>query len=198
LVLKEMTTFFRGHFKEIRLILAGISIGAGLGVVILFGFSGAIPGLLTGSSTNPVDVPSPMVGAPAPEFELQTLTGSRLRLSDMKGKVVLLNFWATWCAPCQQEMPLLQSRASRYPTDLVLLGIDFNENPSVVQDFVTNLNITFPILLDPGSKVQDLYRVRGYPTTLILDGQGIIRVLQIGELSGTMLDNYLKKLGIGS
>ena len=193
-----MTTFFRGHFKEIRLILAGISIGAGLGVVILFGFSGAIPGLLTGSSTNPVDVPSPMVGAPAPEFELQTLTGSRLRLSDMKGKVVLLNFWATWCAPCQQEMPLLQSRASRYPTDLVLLGIDFNENPSVVQDFVTNLNITFPILLDPGSKVQDLYRVRGYPTTLILDGQGIIRVLQIGELSGTMLDNYLKKLGIGS
>ena len=193
-----MTTFFRGHFKEIRLILAGISIGAGLGVVILFGFSGAIPGLLTGSSTNPVDVPSPMVGAPAPEFELQTLTGSRLRLSDMKGKVVLLNFWATWCAPCQQEMPLLQSRASRYPTDLVLLGIDFNENPSVVQDFVTNLNITFPILLDPGSKVQDLYRVRGYPTTLILDGQGIIRVVQIGELSGTMLDNYLKKLGIGS
>jgi thiol-disulfide isomerase/thioredoxin len=193
-----MTTFFRGHFKEIRLILAGISIGAGLGVVILFGFSGAIPGLLNGSLTNPADVPSPIVGASAPEFELQTLTGSRLRLSDMKGKVVLLNFWATWCAPCQQEMPLLQSRASRYPADLVLLGIDFNENPSVVQDFVTNLNITFPILLDPGSKVQDLYRVRGYPTTLILDGQGIIRVVQIGELSGTMLDNYLKKLGIGS
>jgi thiol-disulfide isomerase/thioredoxin len=193
-----MTTFFRGHFKEIRLILAGVSIGAGLGVVILFGFSGAIPGFSTGSLTNPADVPSPIVGAPAPEFELQTLAGTRLRLSDMKGKVVLLNFWATWCAPCQQEMPLLQSRASRYPADLVLLGIDFNENPSVVQDFVTNLYITFPILLDPGSKVQDLYRVRGYPTTIILDGQGIIRVVQIGELSGTMLDNYLKKLGIGT
>ena len=193
-----MMTFLRGHFREIRLILAGICIGAGLGVVILFGFGGTIPWSLTSSLANQADVPSPFVGAQAPDFALHSLNGSLLRLSDVKGKVVLLNFWATWCTPCQLEMPLLQSRASQYPEGLVILGIDFNENPALVQDFVTNLKITFPILLDPGAKVQDLYRVRGYPTTIILDSLGVIRVVQIGELSGTMLDNYLKELGIGS
>jgi thiol-disulfide isomerase/thioredoxin len=197
-----MITFFRGHNKEIRLILAGASIGAGIGVLILFGFSGIFPWTfpwsLTGSLSTSADVPSPFVGSPAPNIELQTLSGSLINLSDMKGRVVLLNFWATWCAPCQLEMPLLQARASQYPTDLVILGIDYNEDPALVRDFVTNLKITFPILLDPGSKVQDLYRVRGYPTTVFVDGQGVIRVVQIGELSGTMLDNYLKKLGIGT
>jgi thiol-disulfide isomerase/thioredoxin len=196
--LKEMITFFRGHYKEIRLILAGTSIGAGIGVLILYGFSGTFLWSLTGGLANPADVPSPFVGSPAPNFALQTLSGSPISLSDVKGKVVLLNFWATWCAPCQLEMPLLQARASQYPADLVILGIDYNEDPTLVQDFVSNLKITFPILLDPGSKVQDLYRVRGYPTTVFVDGDGIIRVVQIGELSGTMLDNYLKRLGIGT
>jgi peroxiredoxin len=168
-----------------------------LGVVIFYGFNGTTPLLFTGGLADQMDIPSSLVGAPAPDFELQTLSGSGLRLTDLRGKVVLLNYWATWCTPCQQEMPLLQDRAVRYPTELVILGINYNEPASLVQDFVTNLKITFPILLDPGSKIQDLYRVRGYPTTVIVDVQGVIRVVHIGGLSGTMLDDYLKKLGIG-
>lgn len=191
-------TFLKGVRKEIRLIIAGLCIGAGLGLVILFGFNENIPLPLTGGLANQADVPSPIVGQPAPNIELQTLNGARISLGDLKGKVVLLNFWATWCVPCQQEMPLLQDRASRFPENLVVLGINYNEPSSLVQDFVTGLKITFPILLDPGAKTQALYRVRGYPTTVIVDGQGVIRFVHIGELSGAVLDDYLKKLGIGT
>ena len=187
---------FKGVRKEIRLIIAGLCIGAGLGLVFLFGFNGNISLPLTGNLASQADVPSPIVGQPAPNIDLQTLSGNRISLTDLKGKVVLLNFWATWCVPCQQEMPLLQDRASRFPENLVVLGINYDEPSSLVQNFVTGLKITFPILLDPGAKTQALYRVRGYPTTVIVDGQGVIRFVHIGELSSTVLDDYLKKLGI--
>jgi thiol-disulfide isomerase/thioredoxin len=189
-------TLIRGHSKEIRLIMAGLCIGTGLGIMIVFGFSGTIKLPLSGGLKGSEDVPSPFVGAPAPNFELQTLSGSQISLSDLKGKVVLLNFWATWCVPCRQEMPLLQDRAISYPSRLVVLGINYDEPANLVQDYVTSLKISFPILMDPGSKVQALYRVRGYPTTVIVDGQGIIRFFHIGELSDTILDDYLKQLGI--
>ena len=191
-------TFLKGVRKEIRLIIAGLCIGTGLGLVFLFGFNGNIPLPLTGKLVSQANVPSPIVGQPAPNFELQTLSGDRINLSDLKGKVVLLNFWATWCVPCQQEMPLLQDRASHFPESLVVLGINYNEPSSLVLNFVKGLKITFPILLDPGARTQGLYRVRGYPTTMIVDGQGVIRVVHIGELSSAVLDDYLKRLGIES
>lgn len=191
-------TFLKGVRKELRFIIAGLCIGVGLGLVFFFEFNGNIRLPLTGNLANQADVSSPSVGQPAPNFELQTINGDRLSPSDLKGKVVLLNFWATWCVPCQQEMPLLQDRASRFPENLVVLGINYDEPSSLVRDFVTGLKITFPILLDPGAKAQILYRVRGYPTTVILDGQGMIRVVHIGELSSAVLDDYLKKLGIGT
>jgi peroxiredoxin len=193
-----MMAFLRGYQRHIRLLLAGICIGAGLGIVILFGFGGKIPLPWMNGLTTPAEVPYPIIDQPAPDFNLRTVEGDSLTLSAFKGKIVLLNFWATWCVPCQQEMPLLQDRARRYPSNLAVMGINDDETPSLVQDFATGLEITFPILLDPGSKVQDLYRVRGYPTSIFIDSQGIIRIVHIGELSGTMLDDYLKKLGIGS
>ncbi len=188
--------FLRGFPRQVRLILAGICIGAGLGVIILFGFNGTFPLSLPASLAGQPDAPSPFVGHPAPEFELTGLSGSPVKLSDYRGKVVLLNFWATWCIPCQQEMPLLQDRASRYPDKLVILGVNDDEPASLVEDFTTGLKITFPILLDPGAKVQATYRVRGYPTSIIIDGSGVIRYVHIGQLSGTMLDTDLKELGI--
>lgn len=188
----------RGHAKIFHLLLAGLCIGAGIGMVIVYGFNWDFLTSPGGGMVDQAGLPSPFVGNRAPDFELQTLSGSTIRLSGLQGKVVILNFWATWCAPCQQEMPLLQARADQYQSSLVILGINYDEPANLVQDFVTKLDITFPILLDPGSKIQNLYRVRGYPTSVIIDKSGVIRIVHIGELSSTMLDNYLKKLGIGS
>lgn len=188
----------RGHMKIIQLILAGLCIGAGFGLVIVYGFNWDFLTSPSGGTVDQSGLPSPFVGYRAPGFELQTLSGSSINLSSVQGRVVILNFWATWCGPCQQEMPLLQARAVQFPNSLVILGINYDEPASLVQDFVTSLKISFPILLDPGSKVQNLYRVRGYPTSVFVDSSGIIRIVHIGELSSTMLDNYLKELGIGS
>ncbi len=191
-----MNTFFGGNRLEARMILVGLCIGVGAGLVFIFVYNGSNQLPVTGNASPQAGFTSSIVGRAAPGFELQGLEGDKLGLSDLKGKVVLLNFWATWCTPCKQEMPLLQQRADQFPNELTVVGINYDEPFSLVKDFVTGLKITFPILLDPGSKVQALYQVRGYPTTIFIDGQGIIRAVHIGELSGTMLDDYLKQIGI--
>ena len=104
---------------------------------------------------------APLVGSLAPDFELATIDGGRLRLSDLRGRVVLVNFWATWCDPCRVEMPDLQARADRWPDQLVVLGVDFDEPEEDVRRFGEELGLTFPLLLDPGAEVQELYRVVG-------------------------------------
>lgn len=115
---------------------------------------------------------------------------------DLRGKVVLLNFWATWCAPCRVEMPTLQSRHERYPEQLVVVGIDFDEPKKNVAAFVEEFGLTFPILLDPGGKVQDDYHIRGYPTTIFLDKTSLVQIVHIGIMTEDQLDDYLIEMGV--
>src|SRR3990172_3010778 len=102
-------------------------------------------------------VPAPVVGAPAPDFTLQTVDGESLRLSDLRGKVVAVNFWATWCAPCRLEMPDLQDRAEQFPDRLAGLGVNFAQTAEEVAAFRQEVGIDFPLLLDPQADVQRLY-----------------------------------------
>lgn len=141
-------------------------------------------------------VAAPVVGSPAPDFELETLDGSPVSLRGLRGRVVIVNFWATWCGPCRVEMPDLEARAVRFPDRLTVLGVNFDETPAEVAAFRDEVGVTFPLLLDPGAKVQRLYRVLGYPTTYFVDQDGIIRIQHIGLMTSDQIDGYLKEMGI--
>lgn len=160
--------------------------GAVLAAFIFLGPNG-----LTGGSSHT----APVVGNPSPEFKLVSLSGGSLSLSQFRGKVVIINFWATWCLPCKEEMPLLQAYADNHADDTVLLGVNFDEQAHTVQDFVNENKLTFPILLDPGGKVSDLYRIRAYPTTFFVDKTGRIRAYHVGLLSKELVDMYYKTTG---
>jgi cytochrome c biogenesis protein CcmG, thiol:disulfide interchange protein DsbE len=145
---------------------------------------------------EPAPGAEPRVGSPAPDFELAVLDGGRQRLSDLRGRVVLVNFWATWCDPCRLEMPDLQARADRWSDRLTVLGVDFDEPEADVRSFRDELGLTFPLLLDPGANVQELYRVVGYPTTVFVDAQGTVRAIHVGIMSPEQIDRYLAELGV--
>lgn len=136
-------------------------------------------------------------GQQAPGFTLLTLDGGRASLTDHRDKLVVLNFWATWCAPCRTEMPLLEARYARdRDNGLLILGVNFDEPAPDVRLFGRELGITFPLLLDPGAEVQRLYRIRGYPTTFIVDREGTLVVEHVGLLNEAKLDDYLAQAGM--
>jgi peroxiredoxin len=139
----------------------------------------------------------PQVGSKAPDFELMDLSGEQVRLSDQRGRPVLINFWATWCAPCVLEMPNIQKYYERYPGEFVVLAINAGESPEVVKRFVADMGLTFDILLDPGGKIQELYRLQGYPTSFFLDAEGRIQAQHIGMLTEAQLEDNLMKVGVG-
>lgn len=136
------------------------------------------------------------VDAPAPDFELAALNGESIRLEELRGQPVLINFWATWCAPCQLEMPAFQDRYEQHAGALRVLAVNFDEPRADVQAFADDLGLTFDVLPDPGGEVQRLYQVRGYPTTVLVDADGVVRVLHIGLMTENQLDQYLSELGL--
>ncbi len=178
------------------LLAAGLLIGAGLAVFVYFvldlgnGKSGEID-LLPG-----VSVPeSATVGSPAPEFELVDLKDNTIKLSDLRGKIVVINFWATWCEPCKVEMPFFEKLFQSGKSDLEILGVNFDEPQQQVEQFVDEYQLNFPILLDPGGEIQKLYRVIGYPTTFVVDEKGIVRFQHIGLITEDQLDHYITQMG---
>ncbi len=150
--------------------------------------------LLAACQTLPdiLSSPAPEVGAMAPDFTLNDLVGIRVSLSSLRGQVVLLNFWATWCGPCVQELPTIQQRYNG--GGFAVLAINFDESQEKVAGFMTELGVNLPVLLDPGGKVQELYRVRGYPTSFFLDSDGVIRIIHIGQMNQSDLNDYLDQL----
>ena len=173
-----------------------------IGAIGLFSFllsscSSVFSSGLTGiSDTRGLDV-APVKDALAPDFELDTIDGETLKLSDFRGKAVLINFWATWCGPCRVEMPALQSRFDSHSPDFVILAVDNDETREIVSAFAGELGLTFNVLLDPGAIIQDLYQIRGYPSSIFVDADGIIRIVHIGIMTEGQLDGYLAEVGIG-
>lgn len=126
-----------------------------------------------------------VVADEAPDFTLLTNSGENLRLSEQRGNVVMLNFWASWCGPCRQEMPLLDAMSQRYSAaGFVLLGVDVEEDNTDAKKIVKNLNITYPILFDTENKVSKLYSVETMPTTVMIDKKGQIRFINHGYKPG--------------
>lgn len=188
--------------RQILLLLSGLLIGLAAGIAFFFGFNRVdlfdnfFKDDATDSLSESGAVYAPEKGQPAPDFTLENLDGEPVALEDLRGKVVLLNFWATWCGPCRVEMPALESRHQKYPVQLAVVGIDFDEPKENVAAFVEEFGLTFPILLDPGAVVQDAYRIRGYPTSVFLDQDGTVQIVHIGIMTEDQLDDYLQELGV--
>jgi peroxiredoxin len=152
---------------------------------------------LTGGAADNL-ASEPVKGALAPDFELTDLEGNQIRLSDLRGSPLLINFWATWCGPCRIEMPAIEARYQRYKDQgFRVLAVDFDEPADIVAEFRDELGLSFDILLDPGAKVQQLYRVRGYPSSYFVDRDGFITIVHIGLMTEGQLDDYLLTLELG-
>jgi thiol-disulfide isomerase/thioredoxin len=124
-------------------------------------------------------------GSPAPGFQLHSSTSTDLSLSDLKGQVVLINFWASWCGPCRQEMPVLEQLYKKYkPAGFTLLGVNVEPKSADAMGFLKSTPVSFPILFDPDSKVSQLYAVPGMPSTVILDRTGKVRYVHQGYKPG--------------
>ncbi|WP_129627110.1 TlpA disulfide reductase family protein [Candidatus Oscillochloris fontis] len=131
------------------------------------------------------------VNRPAPEFTLQTLDGNEVNLAAYKGKVVLVNFWGTWCEPCQRELPALQAANERYAEQgLVIIGVNLTDDERTqgrseddIRSFVAQYQLTYPIALDQDGRVTDSFRVYPLPTSFFIDPQGQIRYVHVGELT---------------
>ncbi len=120
-------------------------------------------------------------GDSAPEVALSTLEGRTVRLSDLSGQVVLINFWATWCKPCEDEMPAMQRLYHSLSEDnFEMLGISVDESSPDVEAFASRMGLDFPILLDPEQKTSRLYQTTGFPESILVDRNGQIVERYVG------------------
>lgn len=130
------------------------------------------------------------VGQPAPSFTLQELEGGTLSLEDLAGKPVLLNFWATWCDPCREEAPVLQSFHERYGDRVTLVGVNLRESPREIRPFLAEFGVTYRNVLDRDGRVAEAYALRGVPESWIIDARGIAR----GHVAGQVTFEQLQRL----
>ena len=153
-----------------RLTIAGAAVGLMVAVAGLGGT--AAPDFLPVAARNDVKL-----GEPAPNFQLPDLQGHLVTLSDLRGKVVLLNFWATWCGPCRVEMPAMEQlyrTLSRKDFEILAVSIDA-QGVAVTRPFQQEYHLTFPILHDPDYRVGLMYGARSLPMTFLVDRQGVVR-----------------------
>jgi peroxiredoxin len=145
--------------------------------------------LLAGSASSAI-----APATPAPDFNLHAMSGSNLRLKEQRGRVVMVNFWATWCAPCRQEMPQLVRLYEKYrATGFVLIGVNVDDDSSKAVEVAKKLGVTFPVVLDADKTVSKLYDVSTMPSTVLIDRDGKVRYVHRGYLAGYE-DNYEKQI----
>lgn len=169
----------------------GAQVAAGLGIVELPAGANA-----TGRS------PSSDVGRAAPDFVLETPDGGRLRLSDLRGKPVLVNFWASWCTECRQEMPEIVRAYGEHQNDgLQVVAVDLQENAGQVKSFAADFGMTFPIGIDRNGGVGDAWHIggpiSGIPSSYFIDRDGVVRAREFGPMTRQKLIDQLATIGVG-
>ena len=139
----------------------------------------------------------PLVGSPAPEIVLKDLQGRDVKLSDLRGKVVLVNFWATWCKPCKEEMPAMQASYDKLrDKGFVVLAVNELEDTARVAEHIRTHGHTFEVVMDHNNQVANMYGVVGLPASFLIDPQGIVRERISGSLlTQSHIEELVKKYG---
>ncbi len=145
-----------------------------------------------GNEQEEVTEVAPRPGARAPGFSLQTLEGKELSLDDLSGQPVIINFWTTWCSFCAEEMPLLESLHTR--GEVAVLTVNVQDDTEQVERFIQEGGYTFPVLLDTEGEVFQAYRLSGFPATLALDEQGVIRFIRMGAFDEKGLEQLVQSV----
>jgi peroxiredoxin len=148
--------------------------------------------MVPSGKTTSGGIPAPQEGFLAPDFTLKNLDGESFTLSEMRDKVILVNFWATWCPPCRSEMPAMQQVYTDYGSDeLLILAVNSTNQDRItdIETFVFEQGLTFPVLLDTTGEVYDRYQVRSLPTSFFIDREGLISEVVIG---GPMAEALLR------
>lgn len=179
----------------IRVAVVGVFAALGIFVVTAFRDSGD-SGTTEDQVLGPLSGDRASAGKAAPPFRLANADGGTVELASLKGKPVLVNFWATWCGPCKKEMPLIQEAFAESGGQLQVLGVNYQESASAAKSYRDDMHLTFPIVLDSDGKVADAYLAQGLPVTYFIDGNGVVQDFRIGGIDETMLEEKLAKIGI--
>lgn len=163
-----LSRYGRGNLVLIAVVVLGLLVSTGC----------------TASAGNNTTPGAAAVGRPAPDFTLANLDGNQVSLSDFRGKTVFINFWATWCPPCREEMPAIETLYQQYKDkDVVVLGVDILETEGEVRQFVEEGGYSWIFVMDTTGEVTASYQVIAIPTSFFIDKEGIIRVIQIGAMT---------------
>jgi cytochrome c biogenesis protein CcmG/thiol:disulfide interchange protein DsbE len=155
----------------------------------------ALIGLLAyGFRTDPREIPTPLLGRPAALFSLALFDGGRFSLGDQRGKVVIVDFWASWCFPCREEAPLLESTWRAYrDRGVVLVGVNFQDEEDAARAFIREFDLTFPNGRDVGSRIAIDYGVYGIPELFFVTGERLIAAKHIGLIGRPTLEARIEE-----
>lgn len=149
----------------------------------------------TAPQSGPISVGSPLLNQPAPDFSLTTLDGRTVRLSDYRGRPVIVNFWASWCIPCRDEFPqFVAARTQHAAQGLEILGVVHQDSPDAAAAFAREHGANWPMLLDPDDQAWKAYLGIGVPSTYFIDRQGVVRATSLGPVSTSGLPSQLGRI----
>lgn len=187
----------RRSFHPALLILLVIPLLGVFGALITVARSGGLGSQLATPLPVPTQPTSILIGRTAPNFELETLEGETLRLSSLRGRLVFLNFWATWCEPCRRELPALQTFTEQQAGDgPLVLAINNGETAEQINPFLAENGVSgLTVLLDSGFAVEHQYEVDFFPSTFVVDAGGIVREMHLGELTLDDLNAFVAQYG---
>ncbi len=189
--MKEMNSLrqYRNRFFLPKGILVLLAVVVAMGILVAPGCTSSSPAVENGSQETAVGV---KVGELAPDFTLTDLEGNSVTLSEYRGKVVFINFWATWCPPCRAEMPEIEAVYQEYKDKgVVVFGVDILEPEDVVRQFVEQGGYSWIFVLDATGAVSDDYRITAIPTSFFIDREGIIQAVNIGAMTKRAMEAKL-------
>jgi peroxiredoxin len=167
------------------------------GPVSVKGAPTAVASAAPETGVGPLDDRKPIKGQVAPDFVLRSADGQLVKLSDLRGKVVWVNFWASWCVPCKKELPDIQKLYDEKRADgLEVLAVNFQEDVSTATAFFASRNLHLPLLLDRTGSVYEQYRLQGLPDSFFIDRDGKIAALQFGFLTEAKMRERLAAAGL--
>jgi len=170
-------------------VVAALAVIAGV-----LAFSGAL-GSQAPSASVIVVGRNPLIGQPAPDFTLQTIDGQTVSLASLRGRPVIVNFWASWCGPCRQEFPLLVTAYQKYSSDgLQILGVIHDDGPQTATSFAQSYGATWPLLPDPNETAWTAFKNSLVPVSYYIDRDGIVRAVSYGPPPSNDIDAVIAKI----